>query len=222
MRERAASVALLARVTGAVGLAALAAFVVVGVMSRPLQASRQDDAEVRPIWSRLFAPPAQAPTVIKAEAIVPQPVATERVVIPAEPTALADRFAAVPVKAETEPAVTPRALQERPAPALAPAPTPSLRALDADEIAFLVKRGEELIQQGDIAAARLMLTRAAEAGEARAALTLGSTYDADMLRKFGVMGVPPDAAKARAWYEKAAQYGSGEATQRLAQFAQSR
>jgi TPR repeat protein len=128
----------------------------------------------------------------------------------------------VPVKAETEPAVTPRALQERPAPALAPAPTPSLRALDADEIAFLVKRGEELIQQGDIAAARLMLTRAAEAGEARAALTLGSTYDADMLRKFGVMGVPPDAAKARAWYEKAAQYGSGEATQRLAQFAQSR
>src|SRR5690242_1028610 len=61
MRERAASVALLARVTGAVGLAALAAFVVVGVMSRPLQASRQDDAEVRPIWSRLFASPAQVP-----------------------------------------------------------------------------------------------------------------------------------------------------------------
>jgi len=222
VEARGVSVAVLARVTGAIGLASLAAFVVVGAMSRPLQASRQDNAEVQPIWSRMFAQPAQEPAVMKADAIVPQPVVTERMVIPAEPAALADRFAAVPVKAETEPTVTPRALQAQPAPAPAPAPAPSLRALDADEIAFLLKRGEELVQQGDIAAARLMLTRAAEAGEAQAALTLGATYDADMLRKFGAMGVAPDAAKARAWYEKAAQYGSGEATQRLAQFAQSR
>src|ERR1051325_2470244 len=47
VKERAAPVALLARVTGAIGLAALAAFVVVGTMPRPLQASRQDNAEVR-------------------------------------------------------------------------------------------------------------------------------------------------------------------------------
>jgi hypothetical protein len=209
----------LARVTGAIGLAALAAFVVVGAMPRPLQASRQDNVEARPIWSRLFAPPAQEPPTIKADALVPQPVVTERIAVPAEPAALAERFAAVPVKAETEPAATPRAIQEPPAPA--PTPPPSLRPLDGDELAFLLKRGEELIGQGDIAAARLMLTRAAEAGEARAALTLGATYDADMLRKLGVIGVAGDAAKARAWYEKAAQYGSGEATRRLEQFAQS-
>jgi len=86
---------------------------------------------------------------------------------------------------------------------------------------LLLKRGEELIREGDIAAARLVLTRAAEAGEPRAALTLGASYDAEMLRKLGVMGVAGDAAKARAWYEKAAQYGSGEATRRLEQFAQS-
>jgi len=219
VEARSMPLAMLARVTGVVGLAALAAFVVVGAMPRPLQASRQDNMEVRPIWSRLFAPPAGEPTAMKAEAIVPQRVITERIAVPAEPLPLADRLAAVPVKAETEPTATPRAIQEAPPPL--PAPAPSLRSIDSEELALLLKRGEELIREGDIAAARLMLTRAAEAGEPRAALTLGATYDAEMLRKLGVMGVAGDTAKARAWYEKAAQYGSGEATRRLEQFAQS-
>jgi TPR repeat protein len=132
--------------------------------------------------------------------------------------ALADRFAGIPVKAETEPTVSARAVQEPPAPAPTP---PILRQLDPEEVALLLKRGEVLIAQGDIVSARLMLTRAAEAGDARAALTLGASYDPDMLRKLGVMGVAGDAAKARAWYEKAAGYGSGEATRRLEQFAHS-
>jgi hypothetical protein len=195
VRERGTSAALLARVAGAVGLAALAAFVVVGAMPQ----------------SRLLATAAQDPQPQPQ----PQPVATERVFIPAEPAALAERFAAVPVKAETEPAVTPRALQET------PAATPALRPLDREEIAMLVKRSDDLVAQGDIASARLMLTRAAEAGDARAALALGATYDANVLRKLGVIGMAGDAARARAWYEKAAEYGSGEATRRLEQFAQS-
>jgi hypothetical protein len=199
VEARGGSAALLARIAGAIGLAALAAFVVVGAMPQP----------------RLSATAAQEPPRAKPDAIVPQPVTTERVFVPAEPAALAERFAAVPVKAETEPTVPARAVQDQPAPA------PSLRPLERDEVALLLKRGEESIGQGDIAAARLMLTRAAEAGEARAALTLGATYDADMLRKLGVRGVAADAAKARAWYEKAAEYGSGEATRRLEQFAQS-
>jgi hypothetical protein len=152
---------------------------------------------------------------VRSDAIVPQPVATERVFIPTDPAALAERFAAVPVKAETEPALTPRALAEP------PAPMPALRPLDREEIAMLVKRSGELMTQGDIASARLMLTRAAEAGDARAALALGATYDANVLRKLGVVGVAGDLARARAWYEKAAEFGSGEATRRLEQFAQS-
>ena len=103
-----------------------------------------------------------------------------------------------------------------------PAPVPTLRALDREEIAMLVKRSEELIVQGDIAAARLMLTRAAEAGDARAALVLGSTYESAMLRKLGVLGVAPDARQAREWYAKAADFGSGEAKRRLEVFAQGR
>jgi hypothetical protein len=218
VQERGAPLAVLARVTGAIGLAALAAFFVVGAMPQPLQgAASRDPAIAKPFWARLFGmPKREEPQVIDAQSIVPQSVATQRVVIPAEPAAFADRLAAVPVKAETEPAVAARTLQEQPA-----APAPTLRALDRDELTMLFKRGEELIRQGDIASARLMLERAAEAGEARAALALGATYDADVLRKLGVLGVTGDVAQARAWYGKAAEFGSGEATRRLEQIAQS-
>ena len=189
VEARGGSAAMLARVAGAVGLAALAAFVVVGAMPQ----------------SRLSATVAQdpQPQPVRPDAIVPQPVTTERVFVPAEPAALAERFAGVPVKAETEPAITPRALAESSLPA------PALRPLDREEVAMLVKRSEDLVAQGDIASARLMLTRAAEAGDARAALALGALYDVNVLPKLGVIGVAADAARARAWYEKAAEFGSG-------------
>ena len=189
---------LLARVAAAIVLAGLAAFFVVGAMPQPLQGSF------------VAAKPEES------QPISPQPVVSERVVASVQPVAFADRLAAVPVKTDTEPAAIPRSPQIDP-----PAPPSSVRALDHEEIAMLVKRSEELIAQGDIAAARLMLTRAAEAGEARAALILGTTYDARMLRKLGVLGVAPDAAQARAWYAKAAEYGSGEATRRLELVVQS-
>jgi TPR repeat protein len=97
---------------------------------------------------------------------------------------------------------------------------PSVRALDRDEIAVLYDRSQALIEQGDIASARLMLTRAAEAGDARAALALGTTYDPDVLRKLGVIGVAPDAAQAHAWYTKAVELGSPDAALRLERLAQ--
>jgi len=154
------------------------------------------------------------------KAIVPQPVIAERVVASAEPIAFADRVAAVPAKADLPPAVPARAVPADPPAPPAP-PPPILRSLDQAEIEMLVKRSEALIAQGDIAAARLMLTRAAEAGDARAALVLAGTFDADILRKLGVLGVAGDAAQARIWYAKAAEYGSGEASRRLEQLAQS-
>ena len=80
---------------------------------------------------------------------------------------------------------------------------------------MLYRRGEQLIQQGDIAAARLMFARAAEVGDARSALALGASYDPDVLRKLGVLGVAADAALAREWYSKASSFGSREAAQRI-------
>jgi TPR repeat protein len=101
-----------------------------------------------------------------------------------------------------------------------PSPRPTMRALDREEIAILYDRSQALVGQGDIASARLMLIRAAEAGDARAALALGATYDPDVLKKLGVLGVAADPAQAHAWYTKAVELGSPEASLRLERLAQ--
>ena len=87
------------------------------------------------------------------------------------------------------------------------------------EIADLVRRGEAFIVTGDLAAARLLLQRAAEAGDARAALTLAGTYDPIVLEKLGLMGFASDIGKARSWYERAREFGSAEAPRRLEMLA---
>lgn len=93
--------------------------------------------------------------------------------------------------------------------------TSAPRQLSAEEIATLLKRGEELFKTGDLAAARLLLQRAAEAHDPVGALALATTYDPNVLEELGVRGVAGDAAAARAWYEKAKEYGSREAPRRL-------
>jgi TPR repeat protein len=45
---------------------------------------------------------------------------------------------------------------------------------------------------------------------------LAGTYDPNAVRTLGMPTVRPDLRKARAWYEKAAQLGSTEASRRLA------
>jgi hypothetical protein len=94
-------------------------------------------------------------------------------------------------------------------------PGDAIHHLDPDEIASALTRGAALIASGDLAAARLVLRRAADAGDARAAMALAETYDPAILEKLGVHGVVPDLARARGWYEKAKQFGATEATQRL-------
>jgi TPR repeat protein len=113
--------------------------------------------------------------------------------------------------ANTQPPQSPPSPQS-PAPPQAPVAS---RSMDAQEIAHMVKRGEELLNTGDVASARLLLRRAAEARDARAAFALAATYDPSVLKRLGVYGSAPDVAIARDWYEKAKQYGSREAPQRL-------
>jgi hypothetical protein len=93
--------------------------------------------------------------------------------------------------------------------------SPSQRQPNSEELAVLLKRGKDLIATGDLAAARLVLRRAAEANDAEAALALGATYDPLVLRQLKVYGFTPDAAMARSWYEKAAELGSSAAPRRL-------
>jgi hypothetical protein len=89
-------------------------------------------------------------------------------------------------------------------------------ALDREEVVTLVKRGQDFLTNGDLAAARLLLRRAAMAGSADAALALGASYDPLVLRRLGAIGARPDTAQAREWYQKAAALGSQAASQQLA------
>jgi TPR repeat protein len=79
-----------------------------------------------------------------------------------------------------------------------------------------MKRAGSLMAVGDIAAARLLLERAADAQEANAAFLLGQTYDPAVLGTTDMRSITPDPAMARSWYQKAAQLGSADAQQRLA------
>jgi hypothetical protein len=88
-------------------------------------------------------------------------------------------------------------------------------SVDPNEIAALLKRGNELLSSGDIAAAQLVLRRAAEAGSAQAAMILAGTYDPALIEKLGTHGFTPNVTVARQWYEKAKQLGSIEAARRL-------
>jgi hypothetical protein len=100
------------------------------------------------------------------------------------------------------------------APAVA---APPARQMDPDEFATLMQRAKALLAVGDISSARLLLERAAEAPDASAALLLARTYDPQMLGTSDVRSIVPEPAKARAWYQKAAQLGSADAQRRLAQ-----
>ena len=105
----------------------------------------------------------------------------------------------------------------------APAPptrpnTPLIPMLAPEERARaekLITRGEQDLNAGNIALARSFFLRAAEAGLAQGALLLATTYDARELARMHAMGVLPDLAAARKWYERARELGSPEASERL-------
>jgi TPR repeat protein len=82
--------------------------------------------------------------------------------------------------------------------------------LAAKEVAALLARGDALLAQGDIASARLFYERAADAGDARAALKLGGTYDPVILSVAHVL-IRGDRATAETWYRRARELGDPEA-----------
>jgi hypothetical protein len=151
---------------------------------------------------------------------------------------------ASPLSVKTPPVEAPPSL------AVLPSVAPALKLSD-DEIApTLVGPGRSLIVAGDIHNARLVLQRAAEAGNATAALELGATYDpierkkpdalvktspggavsvavrpassGNIERNFGASErrALPDIAMARTWYQRAKDLGSPEAAGRLERLSQ--
>jgi hypothetical protein len=104
--------------------------------------------------------------------------------------------------------------------AVAPPPAAGPRIANADLVTLLA-RGRTQLANGDVSAARLAFRRAAEGGDAQAALALGGTFDPLVLRSLGAIGVAADPDQARGWYRRAAELGSRDAPQRLNQLAQS-
>jgi hypothetical protein len=136
--------------------------------------------------------------------------------------------------AEQAPSTAPAAASiSQPAPVQAPVPAPVMttrepspapqrptldfvtRQLDPAELASMLQRADDFIKSGDLSSARLLLRRAAEAGDVRAALALAGTFDPNVLKTLGFQEAAADIAKARLWYERAEKFGSAEAQQRL-------
>jgi len=209
-----ASAKMMLRICGAAGVAALAALVIVW-----LPASRLFEHET--VQANTAATPALVaairPDGAQAAAAAPVGVHDEHEAAAAPPPPPIRLGANSPVS------------QVAPAPQLAPAPqsqpAPPERSalrLDDREIAALVMRGEAFIANRDLASARLVLQRAAEAGSAEAAMALASTFDPLVIQSLGAVSSEPDLARARKWYQKAIELGSTAASQQLAKLAEER
>jgi hypothetical protein len=97
----------------------------------------------------------------------------------------------------------------------APATPAASPRLSIEEIAELLARGDALLRTGDVASARLFYERAANAGDGRAALRVGGTFDPAFLDRNALRGVRGDPAEARYWYHRAHDLGEVEAERRL-------
>jgi hypothetical protein len=80
----------------------------------------------------------------------------------------------------------------------------------------LCAQGLVAMAAGDIADARLYLERALDAGDIRALMVLGESYDPATLALMGAVGIKGDAGKARDYYAKALAAGMGAARERMA------
>jgi hypothetical protein len=115
------------------------------------------------------------------------------------------------------PAPSERAIPIPPAPVLAPERRPrTLTPQDQQRALGFVKKGDELLDAGNVEAARQFYERAADAGLAQAALAMAATYDPnELVRRQVVGGLQPDLVAARRWYERARELGAAEAEDRL-------
>jgi hypothetical protein len=93
---------------------------------------------------------------------------------------------------------------------------PTIGPAVSEEARRLCAQGLVALAQGYIAGARAYLERAAEAGDARALLALGETYDPAALARIGARGIKGDAARARDYYSQALAAGLGDARERMA------
>ncbi|MGD0641383.1 MAG: hypothetical protein ABSC22_11605 [Roseiarcus sp.] len=154
------------------------------------------------------------PGAVNARPAVEQPVFVTRAV-DTTATAGIDKAAiaklAVALRAGPQTAAT-----TSPTRGLALTPPAATDATAGDVALRLRGQGLVALADGDISGARAFLERAAEAGDARAILVLGDTYDPTTLARMGAVGLKGDAAKARDYYARALSAGLAAARNRIA------
>jgi hypothetical protein len=180
----------------------------------PAPKSAPADIAIRPSAE---TPVADAPA-IPAPAVPAQ--AAEVETLQAEmPHVEAPRVEAARAEITTGPPATVAAADPAPA-----APPPAVRAPATTTVGplavkLLIEQGKQFFDVGDLIAARILFLRAANAGDAAAAVAMGATCDPVVLADRGVLGPAADLDKARRWYERAKEMGSPEGPRRLEMLA---
>ena len=152
---------------------------------------------------------------MNVKAAVEQPVFVTSLAPASAPKATAQPFSKDAIgKLATALREQPTALREH----KAGGPSATL-AIPIDEARRLCAEGLVAFAQGDIATARAFFVSAAEAGDPRALVALGDTFDPTTLSRLGVVGLKGDGAKARDYYARALAAGASGARERLASLA---
>jgi hypothetical protein len=89
--------------------------------------------------------------------------------------------------------------------------TPGSAAFRAVETTALINRGDALMASGDLTSARQFYERAADAGDGRAALRMGETYDPTFLTQSRLSANRGNALSAAQWYLRAVELGETDA-----------
>ena len=90
-----------------------------------------------------------------------------------------------------------------------------LRPQDTARIDELMAHGRKMVDVGYFPGARAYFQRAAEAGSAEAAFSVGLSYDPSFIAEMGAQGIKPDVKQARIWYERAKALGYKDADAKL-------
>jgi len=172
-----------------------------------------------PPAASMAVPPAAVVAALQPpQAVTSPPAATVATITPASPAPASSAPAspaATPPAGDLPTAALPPAASPAPVTTISPARPELLQALTPNEIASFIRRAQELMASGDVPGARVYLTRAAEARDARAALLLAKTFDPMVSRHLNSADLGPDLAQARNWYQKAREWGAPEAQGQL-------
>jgi hypothetical protein len=178
----------------------------VGEMNLPAELYTADGATLVTTFVRLTWASVQSDSTAMA-------AATSTAATPLTPVAAAPPAPVAPTPPQPQAMAAPP--QAAAAEATPQARAESIQELSPNEVAALVRRAQELLASGDLPAARMLLRRAADAQNARAALLLAKTFDPTTLRQLSTADPGPDLAQARNWYQKAKEWGAPEAQRQL-------